>query len=115
MTAGQLSIRETWKDRLNGSIQMGLGYALFEQCVMDGGKTLNTDFADYKMPMAIDMPPSKVVHVDTYESEGPLGAKECRRGPCISYGACHFRRRLSRYGLPMQGLAHNPGEDSAAP
>ena len=62
---------------------------------MDGGKTLNTDFADYKMPMAIDMPPSKVVHVDTYESEGPLGAKECGEGlasptaPAISDAVYH--------------------------
>ncbi len=81
--------------QLNGSIQMGLGYALFEQCVMDGGKTINTDFADYKMPMAMDMPPSEVVHVDTYEPEGPLGAKECGEGlasptaPAISDAVYH--------------------------
>ena len=30
--------------QLAGSIQMGLGYALSEQFVMDGGKTLNTNF-----------------------------------------------------------------------
>jgi len=81
--------------QLAGSIQMGLGYALSEQLIMDGGKTLNTDFADYKMPMAMDMPPSKVVHVDTYEPEGPMGAKEAGEGlasptaPAISDAVYH--------------------------
>jgi 4-hydroxybenzoyl-CoA reductase subunit alpha len=106
---GQVEVKQMWtahdcgtvinprsvEGQLNGSIQMGLGYALYEQCVMDGGKTLNTDFADYKMPMAMDMPPSEVVHVDTYEPEGPLGAKECGEGlasptaPAISDAVYH--------------------------
>ncbi|MFA6222737.1 MAG: molybdopterin cofactor-binding domain-containing protein [Desulfomonilaceae bacterium] len=81
--------------QLAGSIQMGLGYALSEQFVMDGGKTLNTSFVDYKMPTATDMPPSEVVHVDTYEPEGPMGAKECGEGlasptaPAISDAVYH--------------------------
>ncbi|MHB8202854.1 MAG: hypothetical protein ACYDHG_04015 [Desulfomonilaceae bacterium] len=44
------------------------------------GKTLNTSFVDYKMPTAADMLPSQVVHVDTYEPEGPMGAKEAGEG-----------------------------------
>ncbi|PIY25629.1 MAG: 4-hydroxybenzoyl-CoA reductase [Deltaproteobacteria bacterium CG_4_10_14_3_um_filter_51_14] len=66
--------------QLCGSIQMGLGYALCEQFVMDGGKTLNTNFLDYKMATAVDMPPGDVAHVETYEPEGPMGAKECGEG-----------------------------------
>lgn len=69
--------------QLEGSIQMGLGYALSEQFVMDGGKTLNTNFLDYKMPNAMDMPPSEVVHIETYEPEGPFGAKEAGEGLAI--------------------------------
>lgn len=81
--------------QLAGSIQMGLGYALSEQFVMDGGRTLNTSFVDYKMPTAADMPPSQVVHVDTYEPEGPMGAKEAGEGlasptaPAISDAVYH--------------------------
>jgi 4-hydroxybenzoyl-CoA reductase alpha subunit len=81
--------------QLAGSIQMGLGYALSEQFVMEGGKTLNTNFLDYKMPTAVDMPPSDVVHVETYEPEGPMGAKEAGEGlasptaPAISDAVYH--------------------------
>ncbi len=66
--------------QLDGSIQMGLGYALSEQFVMDGGKTLNTTFLDYKMPHAPDMPPGESVCIETYEPEGPMGAKEAGEG-----------------------------------
>jgi CO/xanthine dehydrogenase Mo-binding subunit len=69
--------------QLEGSIQMGLGYALSEQFVMQDGKTLNTNFLDYKMPSALDMPPSEVVHIDTYEPNGPMGAKEAGEGLAI--------------------------------
>jgi 4-hydroxybenzoyl-CoA reductase subunit alpha len=81
--------------QLCGSIQMGLGYALCEQFVMDGGKTLNTNFLDYKVPTALDMPPGEVYHVETYEPEGPMGAKECGEGlasptaPAISEAVYH--------------------------
>lgn len=81
--------------QLAGSIQMGLGYSLCEQFVMDKGKTLNTNFLDYKMPTALDMPPSEVAHIDTYEPEGPFGAKECGEGlasptaPAISDAVWH--------------------------
>ncbi|WP_028319952.1 xanthine dehydrogenase family protein molybdopterin-binding subunit [Desulfatiglans anilini] len=81
--------------QLAGSIQMGLGYSLSEQFVMKDGKTLNPNFLDYKMPSALDMPPSALAHIDTYEPEGPMGAKECGEGlasptaPAISDAVYH--------------------------
>ncbi|VBB47755.1 4-hydroxybenzoyl-CoA reductase subunit alpha [uncultured Desulfatiglans sp.] len=81
--------------QLAGSIQMGLGYALSEQFVMKDGKTLNPNFLDYKMPTALDMPPSALEHIETYEPEGPMGAKECGEGlaspsaPAISDAVYH--------------------------
>ncbi|MFC1822172.1 xanthine dehydrogenase family protein molybdopterin-binding subunit [Thermodesulfobacteriota bacterium] len=81
--------------QLEGSIQMGLGYALSEQFFMEGGKTLNTSFLDYKIPNALDMPPGEMVHVEAFEPEGPFGAKECGEGlasptaPAISEAVYH--------------------------
>lgn len=66
--------------QLDGSIQMGLGYALSEQFVMEKGRTLTTSFLDYKMPHACDMPPGESVCIKTYEPEGPMGAKEAGEG-----------------------------------
>jgi 4-hydroxybenzoyl-CoA reductase alpha subunit len=69
--------------QLEGSIQMGLGYALSEQFVMCDGRTLNTTFLDYKMPAAEDMPRIESCAIETYESEGPFGAKEAGEGLAI--------------------------------
>jgi 4-hydroxybenzoyl-CoA reductase subunit alpha len=69
--------------QLEGAIQMGLGYALMENLVMDGGTTLTTNFLDYKIPAAEDMPPSESVDIETYEPEGPFGAKEAGEGLAI--------------------------------
>ena len=81
--------------QLEGSIHMGLGYALMEDFVMRDGRTLNTTFLDYKIATALDMPPSQSVEVDTYEPEGPFGAKEAGEGlvsptaPAIAEGVFH--------------------------
>lgn len=88
--------------QLEGSIQMGLGYTLSEQFAMEDGKTLNTTFLDYKMPGALDMPESESICIDTYEAEGPYGAKEAGEGlvgptaPAIAdaiYNAIGFRSK----------------------
>jgi CO/xanthine dehydrogenase Mo-binding subunit len=65
---------------LEGSIHMGLGYALTEQLIIEEGRTLNKTFLDYKIPNAMDMPPGESVCIDTYEPEGPMGAKEAGEG-----------------------------------
>ncbi len=66
--------------QLEGSIHMGLGYALSEELITRDGVTLNGSFLDYKIPAAEDMPPSESVAVDTYEPDGPFGAKEAGEG-----------------------------------
>jgi 4-hydroxybenzoyl-CoA reductase subunit alpha len=86
--------------QLEGAIQMGLGYSLMENFVMEDGRTLNTSFLDYKTPTAQDMPPSQYAEVETYEPEGPFGANEAGEGlalptpPASAHGvyeACGFR------------------------
>jgi len=66
--------------QLEGSIHMGLGYALMEELKTERGVTLNDTFLDYKIPVAEDMPPSESVTVETWEPEGPFGAKEAGEG-----------------------------------
>ncbi len=67
--------------QLNGCIHMSLGYTLCEEFKIDEkGKTLNKTFLDYKLPVAQDMPDSESFCIDSYEEEGPLGAKEVGEG-----------------------------------
>lgn len=70
--------------QLEGAIHMGLGYTLMENLIMDDkGRTLNTNFLDYKIATAQDMPPSDYAEIETFEPEGPYGAKEAGEGLAI--------------------------------
>ncbi len=69
--------------QLEGAIQMALGYALSENIKLKDGLPLNRTFLDYKLFTALDMPESKSLFADTYEPEGPFGAKEAGEGLAI--------------------------------
>jgi carbon-monoxide dehydrogenase large subunit len=61
--------------QIEGGFVQGLGYALTEEIVFDGGKVINPSFADYKIPMAMDIPPITPIIVEAYDETGPYGAK----------------------------------------
>jgi CO/xanthine dehydrogenase Mo-binding subunit len=67
-----------------GAAIQGLGQALFEEFVMDHGRTLNTDLADYRMPLPLDIPGIKVIEIFTDDPNGPFGAKEASEGAFVS-------------------------------
>ena len=47
---------------------------------MDEGKILNPSIGDYKLIRSLDMPETRILEIDTYEPEGPFGAKEAGEG-----------------------------------
>ena len=61
--------------QVEGGVTMGLGQALFEDCFMEEGRTLNPSFAEYKIPSARDVPWIRTYLVESMEPEGPYGAK----------------------------------------
>ena len=54
---------------------MGCGYALTENLTTEEGRVLVTDFADYFVWRAPDIPQIKPIVVTTNDSYGPFGAK----------------------------------------
>jgi xanthine dehydrogenase YagR molybdenum-binding subunit len=67
----------TCESQINGGIVMGLGYALYEQRVMDSatGVVLNPNFETYKLPSFADIPEIEVVLLDLPE-RGVIGVGE---------------------------------------
>ncbi len=61
--------------QIQGGMAMGMGYALSEEMVVQGGQVLNTKFADYLVPTAMDVPPMVVDLVEVPDPSGPFGAK----------------------------------------
>jgi 4-hydroxybenzoyl-CoA reductase alpha subunit len=66
--------------QLEGAIAMAAGYGFTEDMPMDEGKILNPNLVDYKIVRAADMPETEVFEVETFEPEGPFGAKEAGEG-----------------------------------
>jgi CO/xanthine dehydrogenase Mo-binding subunit len=62
--------------QIQGGVSMGIGFALTEEVLMgDEGQVLNPDFADYKLPTALDVPDTKSVIIEEPCDYGPHGAK----------------------------------------
>ncbi len=61
--------------QIEGAISQGLGYALSEDMRIEEGRTLVTDFRDYFLRRAPDMPPIESILVETNDPYGAYGLK----------------------------------------
>jgi CO/xanthine dehydrogenase Mo-binding subunit len=63
--------------QIHGGIQIGIGYALYEDVAIDvsTGRVLSDSFARYTLANAPEMPPLRVLLVEEGEPTGPFGAK----------------------------------------
>lgn len=67
--------------QIEGQVGHGLGQALFEGRILEGGQQLNPSLLGYPLPTAPDMPAVDPLLVETNDPRGPFGAKECSEGP----------------------------------
>ncbi|MFN8456408.1 MAG: molybdopterin cofactor-binding domain-containing protein [Anaerolineae bacterium] len=61
--------------QIEGGAQMGLGYALSEELIVQEGQVLNPDFRLYRLFTAADMPQIETYLIETDDPLGPYGAK----------------------------------------
>ncbi len=61
--------------QIEGGAQMGLGYALTEELLVEKGRVLNPDFLDYRLFTSADMPQIETIIIETDDPGGPFGAK----------------------------------------
>ncbi|HSH71023.1 MAG TPA: xanthine dehydrogenase family protein molybdopterin-binding subunit [Deferrisomatales bacterium] len=88
---GQVDVLDVWashdcgrainpaevEGQMDGGVAMGgHGGILLEACKWHQGANLNTNFLDYKVPLAPDMPPIHNFIVEADDPTGPFGAKE---------------------------------------
>lgn len=73
--SGQIVNPTLAEGQVEGGVVQGLGFALLEDMYFKEGKLLNDSYLDYKVPLALDIPPIKTIFADSYDPNGPLGAK----------------------------------------
>jgi len=94
--------------QLEGSVNMGLGYTLREEIIMDKGLPLNPRLLDYKVQTSLDMPPMGSIIVETKDPQGPFGAKEASEGTLNPTPASVANALYDALGIRMKSLPITP-------
>jgi carbon-monoxide dehydrogenase large subunit len=75
--------------QVRGGVVHGIGNALFERMIHDEtGQPLTTNYADYYLPTAPEMPNIEIVHLESPSPINPIGVKGAGEGGTIPAAAC---------------------------
>ncbi len=104
---GKVINRKMIEGQLEGSIHMGLGYALTEELKLKDGVPESFKFRSLGILRAKDMPETEILLIEENEPEGPFGAKgvgEVGLVPTAAAvaGALYKFDGIRRYKLPMK-------------
>ena len=84
---GKVINRMGAEGQVQGGLAMGLGYALSEELMVEGGRIMNPSFREYKLITSPEVPESDITFVETEDPAGPYGAKGIGEAPSISPAA----------------------------
>ncbi|HET7392267.1 MAG TPA: molybdopterin cofactor-binding domain-containing protein, partial [Candidatus Binatia bacterium] len=92
--------------QIDGGVVMGIGYALMEEVMIEGGKVMTTNFGDSKIPSIMDIPRLKTIIQENPVGNGPYGAMSIGEPPVIPTAAAianavHDAVGVRIYDLPM--------------
>jgi len=69
--------------QIEGGVAQGIGYALYEEMVLEDGRLVNPNFTDYRVPTALDIPRVAYQIDEEPDPTGPYGAKGIGEPPII--------------------------------
>jgi CO/xanthine dehydrogenase Mo-binding subunit len=94
--------------QIEGGVAQGIGYALTEELVVSGGRTLNPSLENYVIPMALDIPELEMDVLEIPEPVGaPMGAKGIAEAPIIPTAPAIRNAILDAIGKPLYELPMN--------
>lgn len=103
--------------QVEGGLQQGIGYALMENMLFDPdtGACLTSDFLDYKMPTAVEMPRQiECIFVESNEPSGPFGAKGLAEACLIVPAPAIANAIYNAVGVRIRSLPITPEKILAA-
>jgi putative selenate reductase molybdopterin-binding subunit len=99
----------TAEGQIEGAVTQALGYALTEEMPVDQrGRMLHTDFQNYRIFTAADMPEIKPILVKTYEPTGPFGAKAIAEIPINGPAPAIANAIANAVGVRLRELPFTP-------
>ena len=73
--AGRIMNPTLYEGQIEGSLHMGLGYAVTEEFPYKDGRPVSLKMADLGLIRAKDMPPMEIIGIEVPDAVGPYGAK----------------------------------------
>jgi CO/xanthine dehydrogenase Mo-binding subunit/CO/xanthine dehydrogenase FAD-binding subunit len=100
--------------QITGGAAMGIGAALGEELVREGGRVVNSTYLTYPLPRAGDLPPIRPVIVTGADPGGPYGAKSVGEMSIIPPGAAIANAVYDAVGVRIRELPITPDKVLAA-
>ncbi|MCL4182126.1 MAG: molybdopterin-dependent oxidoreductase [Burkholderiaceae bacterium] len=103
--------------QVEGGLAQGIGYALCEEMQFDPdtGACLTSDFLDYKIPTAVEMPRSiESIFIESNEITGPFGAKSLSEACLIVPAPAIANAIYDAVGVRINNLPITPQKILAA-
>jgi CO/xanthine dehydrogenase Mo-binding subunit/CO/xanthine dehydrogenase FAD-binding subunit len=97
-----------------GGAAMGIGAALGEELVREGGRVVNTGFLHYALPRNADLPSIRPIIVPGHDDAGPYGAKSVGEMSIIPPGAAIANAVHDAVGVRLRELPLTPDKVLAA-
>jgi len=102
------------RGQIEGCFHMGMGQALMEEVVHEGGAVQNAGFLEYKIPSTFEEPEIDIVLSEGADNEGPFGAKEAGEGPLAPVIPAIANAIFDAVGVRLQELPMRPDRVLAA-
>ncbi len=90
--------------QIEGGVAQGLGQTLSEEIIYEGGRVLNPNLTDYKMPTTLDVPRVESILVQHPSLVGPYGAKGVGEPPNIEPPAAVANAVAAATGVRITSL-----------
>jgi CO/xanthine dehydrogenase Mo-binding subunit len=94
--------------QIQGALVMGVGTAIFEEMELEDGKVKNPNFAEYKLPSALDAPEMIPIIVEEPHNQGPFGAKGLGEPALAPTAAAIANAIYSAVGVRIKDLPITP-------
>ena len=110
MDVGKAINPELVKGQIIGSVAMGLSAALQEELVIENGRIVNANLADYKILSSLDAPKIKATILETFHPGGPFGAKSAGEASILPTAACVRNAIHDAVGIWLNDLPMSPSK-----
>ena len=97
-----------FESQVVGGMAMGLGLALGEELLHEGGRSMTRSYIQYPLPRAADLPPIRCVAIEHADPHGPYGAKGIGEIVLVPTGAAVANAIAHATGARLRELPATP-------